>query len=90
MKSKIRQAINLISFILITNTQILQAHNSLNGGCNNHCEKLFLQDNLEQKIENINYKNQFKDNDSCLTKSLCRGWIIFNFDTLWTEIILAW
>ena len=73
MKTKIRQAINLIFFILITNTQFLQAHNSLNGGCNNHCEKLFLQNNLEKKLENINYKNQIEDNYSCLTKSLCRG-----------------
>ena len=73
MKSKIRQAINLISFILITNTHSLHAHNSLNGGCKNHCEKLFLQNNIEQKLEKINYKNQMEDNYSCLTKSLCRG-----------------
>ena len=73
MKSKIRQAINLMFFILITNTQFSQAHNSLNGGCDNHCEESFLQTNLEKKIENINNKNQFEDNYSCLNKSLCRG-----------------
>ena len=69
MKSKIRQVINLIFFILITNTQFLQAHNSFNGGCKNHCEKLLLQNNSE----NINDKNEIEDNYSCLTKSLCRG-----------------
>ena len=72
MKSKIGQIMNLLFFILITNTQFSQAHNSLNGGCKNHCEELFLQ-NLEEKLENINNKNEIKDNYSCLTKSLCRG-----------------
>ena len=73
MKSKIRQTINLIFFILITNTNLLQAHNPLNGGCNNHCEESFLQQNLDQKLENTNKKNQIKDDYSCLNKSLCRG-----------------
>ena len=74
MKSKIRQAINLIFFILMSNTQFSQAHNSLNGGCKNHCEESFLQNNFEKKIENIYNKKQIEDNYSCLNKSLCRGW----------------
>ena len=76
MKSKKIQIINLFFLISVTNTQILLAHNSLNGGCNNHCEKLFLQNNLkklEKKFENFNNKNQIKDHYSCLNKSLCRG-----------------
>ena len=72
MKSKIKQTINLLFFILITKTQFLQAHNSLNGGCKNHCQEPLLQNILEKKLENIN-KNQIKDNYSCLKKSLCRG-----------------
>ena len=67
-----RQKVNLIFFILITNTQFSLAHKALNGGCNN-CEDSFLNDNLEEKLENINKKNEFKDNYSCLNKSLCRG-----------------
>ena len=73
MKSKIKQIINLLFFILITNTQFSQAHNSLNGGCKNHCGESFLQNNLEKKSDNTNDKSQFEDNYSCLTKSLCRG-----------------
>ncbi len=73
MKSKIKQIINLFFFILITNTQFSQAHNSLNGGCKNHCGESFFQNKLEKKSENINNKIQFGDNNSCLTKSLCRG-----------------
>ena len=73
LKSKLRKTINLFFFILITNTQFLQAHNSVNGGCNNNCEESYLQNNFEKKLENINHKNQIKDNYSCLNKSLCRG-----------------
>ena len=73
MKSKIKQTINLFFFILITHTQFSQAHNNLNGGCNNHCEEPFSQRNFENKLENINNKNQINDNYSCLNRSLCRG-----------------
>ena len=70
MKSKIRQVINLIFFILITNTQFLQAHNSLNGGCKNHCKESVTPTNRAKELDNI---NQIEDNYSCLNKSLCRG-----------------
>tara|TARA_Y100000739_G_C20418236_1_gene377735 strand:+ start:195 stop:416 length:222 start_codon:yes stop_codon:yes gene_type:complete len=73
MKSKVRQKLISFFFILITNTQVSQAHNYLNGGCKNHCERSFLKNNLEKKLENFNNKNQIKDNYSCLKKSLCRG-----------------
>ena len=73
MKSKIRQQINLIFFILITNTQFLQAHNSLNGGCKNHCKELVTPITQVKELDNSNVKNQIEDNYSCLTKSLCRG-----------------
>ena len=73
MKSKIRQPINLIFFILITNTQFLQAHNSLNGGCKNNCKESVTPINKVKELDNINVKNQIPDNYSCLTKSLCRG-----------------
>ena len=78
MKLKIRQKMKLFLFIFIINTQFLQAHNSSNGGCNNHCAEPFLKNNLEKKLENNNNNNnnnnnQIKDNYSCLNKSLCRG-----------------
>ena len=73
MKSKMRQAINLIFFILITNTQFSQAHNSLNGGCKNHCKESVTPITKVKELDNINVKNQIEYNDSCLTKSLCRG-----------------
>ena len=73
MKSKIKQAMNLIFLFLITNTQFSQAHNSLNGGCKNHCKELVTPIPKVKELDNINVKNQIEDNYSCLTKSLCRG-----------------
>ena len=69
MKLQIIQIINLYFLLLITNTQFSQAHNSLNGGCKNHCHESYKSNNVEK----INDKNQIEDNYSCLTKSLCRG-----------------
>ena len=54
MKSKMRQAINLIFFIFITNTQFLQAHNSLNGGCKNHCKESVTPITKVKELDNIN------------------------------------
>ena len=73
MKSIIRQAINLIFLILITNSQFLQAHNSLNGGCKNHCKESDYPITKAKDLDNIIDKNQIEDDYSCLTKSLCRG-----------------
>ena len=73
MKSKIRQTINLFFLILITNIQFSQAHNSLNGGCKNHCEESLIPITIENDLNKINDRNQIKDNYSCLDKSLCRG-----------------
>ena len=73
MKSKIRQAINLIFFILMSNTQFSQAHNSLNGGCKDHCKESVTPISEAKDLYYINDKNQIEDDYSCLTKSLCRG-----------------
>ena len=73
MKSKIKQAMNLIFLFLITNIQVSQAHNFLNGGCKNHCKKSVTPITKVKELDNINFKNQIEDNYSCLTKSLCRG-----------------
>ena len=64
---------NLILLLLLTNTQLSQAHNSLNGGCKNHCKESVSPITKVKELDNINVKNQIEDNYSCLTKSLCRG-----------------
>ena len=73
MKFKIKQTFNFILFILLTNTNFLQSHNSFNGGCKNHCKKPGKQLIMNKEFNNISNKNQIEDNESCLSKSLCRG-----------------
>ena len=73
MKLKIKHLIHLLFFILITNTNFSQAHNFLNGGCKNHCKEPVKTSTIEKKLNNNFLKNQIEDNDSCLSKSLCRG-----------------
>ena len=73
MKLKIKKLKNLIFLILITNTHFLQAHNSLNGGCKNHCKESITPITKAKDLDNKNDKNQFENDYSCLTKSLCRG-----------------
>ena len=73
MKLKIKRTINLLFLILITNTHFLQAHNFLNGGCKNHCEETIKTLSTENELNNNIIKNQIEDNESCLSKSLCRG-----------------
>ena len=73
MRLKIKRIINLFFLILITNTNFLQAHNFLNGGCKNHCEEKDKTLTIENQLDNDSIKNQIEENDSCLSKSLCRG-----------------
>ena len=73
MKLKIKQAMNLIFLLLITNIKFSHAHNSLNGGCKNHCKESVTPITKVKELDNINVKNKIEDNYSCLTKSLCRG-----------------
>ncbi len=68
-----KRVFNLIFFILITNTHFLQAHDSFNGGCRNHCKDSVKQLTIQKILNNISNKNQIDDNNSCLNKSLCRG-----------------
>ena len=68
-----KRTINLFILILITNTPFLKAHNFLNGGCKNHCEERIKTFTIENELNNNSTKNQIEDNDSCLSKSLCRG-----------------
>ena len=73
MKSKIKQTFKLILIIFLTNTHFLQAHDSFNGGCKNHCKESVTPITKAKDLYNINDKNQIEDDYSCLTKSLCRG-----------------
>lgn len=73
MKLIIKQTLNLIFFIFMSNTQFLQSHDSFNGDCKDHCIESVDFLTVEKELNIISNKNHFSDNDSCLNKSLCRG-----------------
>lgn len=73
MKSKIKQTFKLILIIFLTNTHFLEAHDSFNGGCKNHCKESVKPFIMNKELNNISNKDQIEENDSCLSKSLCRG-----------------
>ncbi len=68
-----KKTFKLILFIFLANTHFLQAHDSFNGGCKNHCKDSSKPLTIEKNLNNITNKNQIEDNNSCLNKSLCRG-----------------
>ena len=73
MNSKIKQTFKLILINFLTNTHFLEAHDSFNGGCKNHCKESVKPLNMNKELNNSGYENQIEDDDSCLSKSLCRG-----------------
>ena len=51
-----------------------QAHNLFNGGCKEHCGQKVKVIGNKNKLENINDQINIESKNSCLNKSLCRGW----------------
>ena len=63
----------VIFLLFLTNISNLYAHNLLNGGCKDHCEKNVKVINYENKLNNLNDQINIDSKNSCLNKSLCRG-----------------
>ena len=74
MKLKSKIFINL--FILFFSFEILEikAHNTINGGCRDHCYDFFNKRGNENKIKIFKKENKLiKEQNSCVNNSLCRG-----------------
>ena len=77
IKSYFYQIYKIIFLLLLTNIYNLYAHNLSNGGCKKHCGQKVQVTNNEYKLNNFNNVNNQIDieiKNSCLNKSLCRGW----------------
>ena len=71
---KIKQILySVLGFIFLVSSDSLKAHNTINGGCGNHCnsDEVFLNEKTPKFI-NIESNNKLEFN-SCLNKSFCRG-----------------
>ena len=55
MKSKIKQTFKLILIIFLTNTHFLEAHDSFNGGCKNHCKESVKPLIMNKELNNSSY-----------------------------------
>ena len=70
------QIYKIIFLLFLTNTSNLYAHNIVNGGCKLHCEHKVNSIKNRKKLKNIDHGINYEIKNSCLNKSLCRGWFL--------------
>ena len=76
LKSKFNfyQIYKIIFLFFLINISNLYAHNFVNGGCKVHCENKVKFKNNHNKLINVDDEINYEIQNSCLNKSLCRGW----------------
>ena len=90
IKSNFYQIFKLIFLLLLTNIPTLYAHNLFNGGCKEHCGQKVQVINNEKKLNNVNDQMDIESKNSCLNKSLCRGWPPEIISTCFMKFYLWW
>ena len=74
MKLKLKIFFNLFILFLSFGILEIKAHNTINGGCKDHCSTLFNDAGNENKIKIFKKdKKLIKEQNSCVNNSLCRG-----------------
>ena len=73
MKSYFYQIYKIVFLLLLMNISNLYAHNSFNGGCNEHCGQKVKVISNKSNSKNIDDRINIESKNSCLNKSLCRG-----------------
>ena len=68
------QIYKIIFLFFLINISNLYAHNFVNGGCKVHCENKVKFKNNHNKLINVDDEINYEIKNSCLNKSLCRGW----------------
>ena len=81
LKSKLNfyQIYKIIFLFFLINISNLYAHNFVNGGCKVHCENKVKLKNNHNKLKNVDDEINYEIKNSCLNKSLCRGWSLETF-----------
>ena len=74
MKSYFYQIYKIFFLLLLSSISNLYAHNLFNGGCKEHCGHEVKVKSNKNKLKNIDDQIIFESKNSCLNKSLCRGW----------------
>ena len=86
IKSNFFQISKIIFLLLLMNISNLYAHNLFNGGCKEHCGQKVKVINNKNKIKNIDDQINIESKNSCLNKSLCRGWPLEIFKLLYESV----
>ena len=98
MNSYFNQIYKIIFLLLLTNVSNLYAHNIFNGGCKEHCGQKVKVINNKNKLKSIDDQINIESKNSCLNKSLCRGWPLEIFKLFYEivsliiiiKVLLAW
>ena len=84
------QIYKIIFLLFLTNISNLYAHNIFNGGCKEHCGEKVKSINNENKLNTVDDQMNIDSKNSCLNKSLCRGWPLVNFLIIFMKFYLWW
>ena len=74
MRLKFKIFINLLVLFFSFEILEIKAHNTINGGCKDHCSTYLDKSGHENKIKILKKdKNLIIEGNSCVNNSLCRG-----------------
>ena len=74
MRFKLKILINIIILFFAFESLEIKAHNTINGGCKDHCSTIINKKYNENKIKVFKkIKKLIKEQNSCVNNSLCRG-----------------
>ena len=89
MKSYFYQIYKIIFLLLLSSISNLYAHNLFNGGCKEHCGQKVKVTSNNNKLKNIDDQINIQSKNSCLNKSLCRGWRLEIFKLFYESVSLV-
>ena len=74
MRLKLKIFISIIIVFFSFEILKIKAHNTINGGCKDHCSNIINKKSNNRKIK-VFKKNKklIREENSCLNNSLCRG-----------------
>ena len=74
MRLKLKIFISIIIVFFSFEILKIKAHNTINGGCKDHCSTISNNEGNENKIKIFKKdKKLIKEQNSCVNNSLCRG-----------------
>ena len=73
MRFKLKIMINILIMFLLIEILEINAHNTNNGACKDYCSTNINKKDNEKKTNFIKNKKLIREQNSCVSNSLCRG-----------------